>query len=173
MIWKSFELQLNHLSANPTKWSNTQTIRRQQPTNCLSVFDHFVGLALKGLDWSVCNYLGWSYLNLVMFICMHASAKGIAIYRFCLSCLLAWCIIWCPTVSPSLNTVLSEIWTFVWRIFTFCWTITFINVYQVFRQALFCHSRSENILNKLQLKISKSSNEAIDTLFFKSTQILA
>ena len=26
-----------------------QTIRRQQPTNCLSVFDHFVKLALKGL----------------------------------------------------------------------------------------------------------------------------
>ena len=29
---------LNPLSANPTKWSN-----------CLSVFDHFVGLVLKGL----------------------------------------------------------------------------------------------------------------------------
>ena len=28
---------------------HTQTIRRQQPTNCLSVFDHFVELALKGL----------------------------------------------------------------------------------------------------------------------------
>ena len=28
---------------------HTQTIRRQQPTNCLSVFDHFVGLPLKGL----------------------------------------------------------------------------------------------------------------------------
>ena len=27
----------------------TQTICRQQPTNCLSVFDHFVGLALKSL----------------------------------------------------------------------------------------------------------------------------
>ena len=27
----------------------TQTIRRQKPTNCLSAFDHFVGLALKGL----------------------------------------------------------------------------------------------------------------------------
>ena len=26
-----------------------QTIRRLLPTNCLSVFDHFVGLALKGL----------------------------------------------------------------------------------------------------------------------------
>ena len=28
---------------------HTQTIRRQQPTNCLTVFDHFVKLALKGL----------------------------------------------------------------------------------------------------------------------------
>ena len=28
---------------------HTETITRQQPTNCLSVFDHFVGLALKGL----------------------------------------------------------------------------------------------------------------------------
>ena len=27
----------------------TQTISRQQPTNCFSVFDHFVGLAFKGL----------------------------------------------------------------------------------------------------------------------------
>ena len=28
---------------------HAQTIRRQQPTNCLSVFDHFVGLVLIGL----------------------------------------------------------------------------------------------------------------------------
>ena len=28
----------------------TQTIRRLLPTNCLSVFDHFVGLVLKGLS---------------------------------------------------------------------------------------------------------------------------
>ena len=28
---------------------HTQTTCRQQPTNCLSVFDHFVGLALEGL----------------------------------------------------------------------------------------------------------------------------
>ena len=27
----------------------TQTIRQQQLTYCLNVFDHFVGLALKGL----------------------------------------------------------------------------------------------------------------------------
>ena len=29
---------------------HTQTIRPQKPTNCLSVFDYFVGLALKGLS---------------------------------------------------------------------------------------------------------------------------
>ena len=28
---------------------HTQTICRQQPANCLTVFDHFVGLVLKGL----------------------------------------------------------------------------------------------------------------------------
>ena len=28
---------------------HTQTIRRPLPTNCLSVFDHFVGLVFKGL----------------------------------------------------------------------------------------------------------------------------
>ena len=36
---------LNPLSANPTKWSNTL----KQFLGYLSVFDHFVGLALKGL----------------------------------------------------------------------------------------------------------------------------
>ena len=40
---------INPLSANPIKWSNTQTIRQLLPTNCLSLFDHFVGLVLKGL----------------------------------------------------------------------------------------------------------------------------
>ena len=29
---------------------HTQAMRLQQPTNCLSVFDHFVGLVLKGLN---------------------------------------------------------------------------------------------------------------------------
>ena len=29
---------------------HTQTIRRQQPTNCLSASDHIVGFALKGLN---------------------------------------------------------------------------------------------------------------------------
>ena len=30
---------------------HTQTVRWEQQTNCLSVFEHFVGLALKGLNW--------------------------------------------------------------------------------------------------------------------------
>ena len=45
-----FDLLFNPLSANPTKWSNTlkQFVGKLQ-TNCLSVFDHFVGLVHKGL----------------------------------------------------------------------------------------------------------------------------
>ena len=40
------------LSGNPTKWSNTlKQIVGNFLTNCLSVFDHFVGLALKGLKF--------------------------------------------------------------------------------------------------------------------------
>ena len=40
----------NSLSANSTKWSNTlKQFVEILPTNFLSVFDHFVGLALKGL----------------------------------------------------------------------------------------------------------------------------
>ena len=37
---------------------HTQTIRRLLAMNCLSVFDHFVGLALKGLNDHCSNYSG-------------------------------------------------------------------------------------------------------------------
>ena len=41
---------VNLLSANPKKWSNTlKQFVCNLPTNCLSVFDHFMNLALKGL----------------------------------------------------------------------------------------------------------------------------
>ena len=53
VIFKTLFLQLNSLnplSANPTKWSSTlKQFVGNLPTNCLSVFDHFVILALKGL----------------------------------------------------------------------------------------------------------------------------
>ena len=42
---------LNSLSANITKWSNTiKQFVGKLPTNCLSVFDHFVGLTIKRLN---------------------------------------------------------------------------------------------------------------------------
>ena len=43
------KFNFNPLIANPTKWSNTlKQFVGELPTNCLSVFDHFVVLALKG-----------------------------------------------------------------------------------------------------------------------------
>ena len=42
--------KINPLSAKFIKWSNTlKQFVGKLPTNCLSVFDHFVRLALKGL----------------------------------------------------------------------------------------------------------------------------
>ena len=43
-------IQLSPLSVNPTIWSNTlKQFVGNLPMNCLSVFDNFVKLALKGL----------------------------------------------------------------------------------------------------------------------------
>ena len=51
VLFVSGILNLNPLSANPTKWSNTlKQFFGNLPTNCLSVFDHFLKLALKGLN---------------------------------------------------------------------------------------------------------------------------
>ena len=45
-----FANTLNTLSVNPTKWSNRlKQFIGELPKNCLSLFDHFVGLALKEL----------------------------------------------------------------------------------------------------------------------------
>ena len=50
-IWLKF---VEPLSANPTKWSNTlEQFIGNFPMNSFCVFDHFVGLALKGLRCSV------------------------------------------------------------------------------------------------------------------------
>ena len=49
-IYKFCNSTINPLSANFTKWSNTlKQFVDNLPTNCLNVFDHFVGFALKGL----------------------------------------------------------------------------------------------------------------------------
>ena len=50
-----------HLSANPTKWSNTlKQFVAKLPTSCLSVFDHFAELALKWLRF--CYFRSSLYL---------------------------------------------------------------------------------------------------------------
>ena len=51
----------------------TQTIRLQQPTNCLNVFDHFVGLALKGFNFNVSDILQksqsfWKFIIIIIII---------------------------------------------------------------------------------------------------------
>ena len=44
---------LNPLNATPTKWSNTlKQFVGNLPTICLSVFDNFVGLVVKGLKYN-------------------------------------------------------------------------------------------------------------------------
>ena len=49
--------EINPLSVNFTKWSNTpKQLVGNLPTNCLSVFDHFVGLALKGLKKCIMKF---------------------------------------------------------------------------------------------------------------------
>ena len=54
---------INTLSANPTKWSDTnKQFVGNLPTNCLSMFDHFVGFALKGLTFWRVNVLGGAYI---------------------------------------------------------------------------------------------------------------
>ena len=55
MDWFLYDRDLRHervypLSSKPTKWSDTlKQFVGNLPTNCLSVFDHFVGLTLKEL----------------------------------------------------------------------------------------------------------------------------
>ena len=52
---KKIFVKINPLNANFTKWSNTfKQFVSNLPTSCLSVFDHFVGLALKGLNQKNC-----------------------------------------------------------------------------------------------------------------------
>ena len=60
-IFWNYIWRINPLSSKPTKWSNTlKQFVGNLLTNCLSVFDHFVGLALKGLKRCMLT----SYLSL-------------------------------------------------------------------------------------------------------------
>ena len=64
----NFKYKLNPLSVNPTNWSNTlKQFAGILSTNCLSVFDHFVGLAPKGLIFKMSmgkKNISWTLLNI-------------------------------------------------------------------------------------------------------------
>ena len=101
---------INSLSANITKWSNTiKQFVGKLPTNCLSVFDHFVGLALKGLiaifylivKILINFYLPLSDRGIVTFFCNNSKTKNgyhsnLAIFQpwfrrmFCINLMAMW-----------------------------------------------------------------------------------
>ena len=76
---------LNPLSANLTKFLNTlKQFVSKLPTNCLSAFDHFVGLALKGLtyvksigDFSfIIEMISWKTFYIPSYVQQHFSFTG-------------------------------------------------------------------------------------------------
>ena len=71
--WKQIHIlcSINPLSANPTKWSITiKQFVSNLPTNCLSVFDHLVILALKGLK-EIFFDLSLGLCPLVFHVCLN------------------------------------------------------------------------------------------------------
>ena len=67
-------LAQNSLSANPTKWSNTlKQLVGNLTTNCLSVFDHFVILALKELIY---KYIKVAAFKLIPQECRFVTSKS-------------------------------------------------------------------------------------------------
>ena len=74
-VWRITEVEILIIPIDPSspnfiKWSNTQTIHRKQPTNCLSMSDHFVELALKGSK-RTCNdtYTSRVYIGYILQDC--------------------------------------------------------------------------------------------------------
>ena len=66
----------------------TQTIRRQQPTNCLIACDRFVGLALKGLNFYknisltyLTSFLSWSTCAILFFVFSYTSSVAAILIR--------------------------------------------------------------------------------------------
>ena len=64
-----FDQTINSLCINPTKWLNTlKQFVGNLPTNCFSVFDHFVKLALKGLKSDIRNIINiHSFITSIFF----------------------------------------------------------------------------------------------------------
>ena len=76
VLWEKYlskRSRINPLSAKFIKWSNTlKQIVGKLPTICLSVFDHFSGLALQGLNILVHDVINLLYC-FFMFLYQHES----------------------------------------------------------------------------------------------------
>ena len=97
------DITLNPLSTNPTKSSNTlKQVVGKLPTNFFSVFDHFVKLALKGL-----NLL---FTNFKSFIPMKDKFRLLETMLFCCFSIWSSCESFTRKLSSSRNS-LSEIFT--------------------------------------------------------------
>ena len=67
------------LSAKPTKWSNTlKQFVGKFPMNCLSVFDHFVKLVLKGLS----PFLEYEILASVKLKCIQPLTEPVFLFNW-------------------------------------------------------------------------------------------
>ena len=75
---------------------NTQTIRWEQPTNCLSVFDHFMGLALK---WVKC------FFPFSSSFCLNYLSLTLKIYKFQFQLAIRLKVILTSTNSSKENPV--------------------------------------------------------------------
>ena len=75
---------------------NIQTIRRQKPTNCLSVFDHFVGSARKGLTKNINNC--WVHYQVIEFFHWRVTVCFFLIFQnipICIKCFFSWKYVFC------------------------------------------------------------------------------
>ena len=109
---------VNPLSTNPTKWLNTlKQFVGKLPTNCLSVFDHFVKLVVTGLrHWSSKNLASFRVCqNLVKNVHFGAFSRVLITVQKHLLVLmhffksLKFSIIWTyKKIAPSLFFFFSE-----------------------------------------------------------------
>ena len=78
-----FDQTINPLCINPTKWLNTlKQFVGNLPTNCFSVFDHFVKLALKGLKSDIRNIINIrSFITSTFF--GWGGGRGVALREMC------------------------------------------------------------------------------------------
>ena len=134
MTWFNF----NHLSTNFTKWLNTlKQFVGNLPTNCLSLFDHFVGLALKGLTLEGESYIflllikskfktyKWIYhISQSWYTCHFPLLKAFYEFYFDIVCFICFCSWFEYLIKNYCRHVLKKIFCNYFQI-NFCFQFCF------------------------------------------------